>query len=153
MAVKVRGVARTKRDRTGRRAHRSNRCCCLESGDGETWGDRVDATGGTRSVSPTDVVTSRSDVDSKRFRLASQKCHLSSVAVKLMKHLDSRHTVQCTTSNGRLLWCNYVKLNIDYLIASGASEAGQVEDGVSSSHDQFVGSEWQTTAIATSHPK
>ena len=113
MAVRVRGVARTKRDRKGRRAYRSDRCCCLESGDGETWGDRVDATGGlwTRSVSPTDVATSRSEVDSKRFRLASRKCHLSSVAVKWMENLDSSHTVQCT-SNGRLLWCNYVKWNI-----------------------------------------
>ena len=151
MAVRVRGVARTKRDRTGRRAYRSDRCCCLESGDDETWGARVDATGGTRSVSPTDAATSRSEGDSKRFRLASRKCHLSSVAVKWMKHLDASLTVQCTTDGRLLLYL--CKMKSSYLIASGASEAGQVEDGVSGSHDQFVGSEWQTTAIATSHPK
>ena len=38
-----------------------------------------------------------------------------------------------------------------YLIASGASEASQVEDGVASPHHQLVGSERQTTAIATSY--
>jgi hypothetical protein len=46
-----------------------------------------------------------------------------------------------------------VSNEIVYLVTGGASETGQVEDGVTCSHDQFVGTEWQTTAIATSHPE
>lgn len=44
-------------------------------------------------------------------------------------------------------------LNRIYLVAGSAGEAGQVKDRVTGSHNKFVRSERQTTAIATSHAK